>query len=351
VGGPISRKHWRWIITSLVIVLAGLVLIFLRWRHEGFDWSTFATVFSHLKWLWVLIAVAFALASYFGRALRWAVLIRPLRPDPSIWRLFSATAIGFTAVVIFGRPGEFVRPYLIAIKERVPFSSQLAAWLLERIYDLLSALLIFGFALAQIEKSGMRIGPRLEWVLKTGGHMAWITCLICLIILVALQAYSDVMQRRLLDGMSFLPKGYYQKAEHLITSFVQGAKATKEWPALVKVILYTVLEWGLIVACYFSLFRAFPELAHFRITDVMIVLGFVAFGSVVQIPGVGGGMQIVCIFVLTEMFRMPLEVASGVAVVVWIITFVVIVPFGLLLLFREGLNWQKLKQMEAEASV
>ena len=53
----------------------------------------------------------------------------------SLWRVFSATAIGFTAVVLFGRAGEPVRPYLIAKKEGVTFSSQVAAWVVERILD------------------------------------------------------------------------------------------------------------------------------------------------------------------------------------------------------------------------
>ena len=38
-------------------------------------------------------------------------------------------------MVILGRAGELVRPYLISLKEQVPFSSQMAAWLLERILD------------------------------------------------------------------------------------------------------------------------------------------------------------------------------------------------------------------------
>ena len=49
-----------------------------------------------------------------------------------------------TAIILFGRAGELVRPYLISVKEKVTFSSQLAAWVIERICDLLAALLIFG---------------------------------------------------------------------------------------------------------------------------------------------------------------------------------------------------------------
>lgn len=336
---------------SMAVLAAAALLLFFRWREEEFDWTLFAATFLHLKWLWVLSAALFGLLTYWGRALRWAVMVRPLKPGTSIWRLFSATAIGFTAVVIFGRPGEFVRPYLISLKERLPFSSQLAAWLLERIYDLLAALLIFGFAVAQIEKSGTAVGPSLQWVLKVGGQIVVFTCLVCLIVLVLVSRYSDQMQNRLLAALSFLPSRFHDKVEELASAFVQGVQATRDRNSLTMLFFYTVLEWTLIAACYFCLFRAFPGLGSFRMTDILIFMGFVSFGSVVQIPGVGGGMQLVSVLVLTELFRMPLELATGVAIMVWIITFVVVVPVGFLLLLHEGLNWQKLKEIEVEASV
>ena len=66
-----------------------------------------------------------------------------------------------------------MRPYLIATQGAVPLSSQLAALLLERIYDLLTALLVFGFALSQIQRSEVQAGPALGWVLadrRQGGR-------------------------------------------------------------------------------------------------------------------------------------------------------------------------------------
>jgi hypothetical protein len=78
-------------------------------------------------------------------------------------------------------------------------------------------------------------------------------------------------------------------------------------------------------------------------------MGFVAFGSILQIPGVGGGVQIVSIIVLTEMYGAKVELATSVAVMIWAVTVVVIVPFGLALAFHEGLNWKRLRQLEEEA--
>ena len=68
-----------------------------------------------------------------------------------------------------------------------------------------------------------------------------------------------------------------------------------------------------------------------------------------QIPGVGGGIQIMTVLVLTELFGISLEVATGAAVLLWIIAFVVIVPFGLVLAVHEGLSWKRLRRIEQEA--
>jgi hypothetical protein len=262
-----------------------------------------------------------------------------------MWGLFSATAIGFAAIVVLGRPGELVRPYMISIKEKVPFSSQLAAWLLERICDLLSALLIFALALMQVDRSGAKVGPRLQWALEAGGYFAALAGLGSIAIVVLLRQFSRPMQRRMLDGLGFLVGRWRAKAEELLDAFVAGMEATRSSASLWGIFLYTLLEWVLIVLCYVALFRAFPALSFLRLPDVLILVGFVAFGSLVQIPGVGGGVQVVSILVLTEIFRIPLEAASGMALVIWTITFVVIVPVGLVFSVREGLNWHKIREM------
>ena len=51
-------------------------------------------------------------------------------------RLIPATMIGFTGLALLGRPGELIRPYLIAKEQKLPFSSQLGVWAVERIFDI-----------------------------------------------------------------------------------------------------------------------------------------------------------------------------------------------------------------------
>jgi hypothetical protein len=46
----------------------------------------------------------------------------------------------------------------------------------------------------------------------------------------------------------------------------------------------------------------------------------------------------------------PLEISTSVALVLWITSFVVVVPFGLLLAVHEGIRWSALKQLEPEVT-
>jgi uncharacterized protein (TIRG00374 family) len=344
-------KHkWKWFGAVLFFTLT-VWWLYTTARREGFHWQTFLATLEGLQVHWLAIASCCAFVTYYIRALRWAVLIRPVSPHARMKGLFVATVIGFTAVTLFGRPGEFVRPYLIALKERIPFSSQLAAWLLERIFDLLIALVVFGFALAHVRSSGLTAGPALSWVLTFGGRFVAVMAGISLIVFVLLRHFSEPMRRRLLDGLRFLPEHRFARAERLVNAFVQGAEATRNELSLLLLTVYTVLEWVAIAACYLSITRAFGPALHFSWTDVLIFMGFVSFGAVVQIPGIGGGVQVVTILVLTELFRVPLEIATSLALLLWIIMCVVIAPLGITLAIREGLDWAKLRSMAREAEL
>lgn len=348
---PGARRR-RWVYLALLAAGTVLVVFLLahRWRQAGFKWHTFAASFLELKWPWIVGALLLAYLSYLGRAMRWSVMITPLRPNASLWQLWKATAIGFTAVVLLGRPGEFVRPYLISRKLGVPFTSQLAAWLLERIWDLLAVLVIFGCALTQIADSRAELGPRFEWVLQLGGYVVAAAGLLCVALLIFLGRYSDVARKRLLAALSFLREHHQRRADRVVSAFVDGARATQSRKNLVLLVSYTIAEWVVILLCIACILWSYPATSAFGFRDVLIFTGFLAFGSLVQIPGIGGGVQIVSIIILNELFGVPLEIAAGIAIMIWIMTFVVIVPAGLGLAFHEGLNWRQFKALEVEAA-
>jgi hypothetical protein len=337
------KRTVGWLVAAFVVGAA--VYLWFRAAEGGFGWREFGRNLATLDPRWAAACCACALATYGGRALRWAVLIRPMRPRPSYRNLLSATVLGFTALVLFGRPGEFVRPYLIAQKEKLPLASQLAAWTIERIYDLLAALLLFGFALSQVDRSSAQVGPALKWVFQTGGWAIVILGAGCLAAFLVIRSYGNWARDRLMAALGFLREHHLARVEGALNSFLEGAASTRSASSIGWVLAYTALEWLLIAGCFLCALRAFPGLRPFGWLDVLILMGFVTFGSLVQLPGVGGGPQVVTLVVLRELFKVPVEAATGVALALWAMTFLVVVPVGVPLALLEGISWSRMRDL------
>jgi glycosyltransferase 2 family protein len=351
-GGTIRRRRRRiGLIVATLAALGAIALIAHRWRQSGFEFHIFLATFLQLRWGWLAVSFVLAVTTYFARVLRWRILLLPLKTSPTVRGIWNATAIGFAAVVLLGRAAEWVRPYLIAKKEQVSVSSQMAAWLLERIYDLLSVLVILGFTLMRISASGAKLGPTTEWILRAGGGFVGFTSALCLLILLGLHLYSQTFENRLLAALSFLPATTYANVTAVLRAFIGGAASIKNLRSVSQLVAYTVIEWLLIAAVYAALLKSDPATAQLSLTDALLLLGFVSFGSAVQIPAVGGGTQLACVVVLTEMFKVPLEVATGLAIVIWVVTFVSVLPFGVLAAIQEGLSVRKILEIKEETPV
>ena len=344
------RQGWKWAVGGVLTVALGAWLLHSGLSAKAFDWSLALSAVTRLRWPWLLAALIPIFGTYYGRALRWEVFLKPQKARPSMRNLLVATVIGFTAITIFGRAGDFVRPYLIAVKEKVPVTSQIASWFLERVFDLLMASLLLGFALSRVQASSLRVGAKLAWVLASGGRIVGISCVVVLIALLALRQFAEPIRRRLVKVAYWFPKSGAIKLEKLVNALVKGVESIRSDGALGLILLYSLLEWALIAACYWCLAQAYVGVINITIVDVLILMAFISFGGVVQIPGVGGGTQVVAILVLTELYGTRLELATSFALLLWILTFVAVVPVGLGLAVKEGLDWHSLHQMGREAT-
>jgi len=81
-------------------------------------------------------------------------------------------------------------------------------------------------------------------------------------------------------------------------------------------------------------------------SQVLILMGSSMLGSMIQLPGVGGGSQLATIAALEHIFGAPHELAASCGIMLWLVTFVAVVPAGLLLAHRERVS---LRQLSAES--
>jgi uncharacterized protein (TIRG00374 family) len=308
----------------------------------------FLTTIERVDWRWMAASICLILLSNVGRALRWQVMLRPLGAPIGVWRLTSDTAIGFAAGVLLGRVGEVVRPYLIAVQTGLPFSSQVAAWLLERMLDLMAVLVLCAYAFLRIPPYSWHLGPKVQDALAAGGYSLAVAGVLCLVLLLAFRDPARRAQRRVLSALTFLPAPHQHRAAQMLEAFSRGVECTRDPRLLALLLAYTLLEWTILVASGFAVLRGFSVTRGFGTLDVLVLIAFMTLGSLVQVPGLGGGVQVAAIIALNGLYGIPVEAASGVALALWISSSIAIVPFGLACAFHEGLNWSKLKLLSAK---
>jgi hypothetical protein len=246
-----------------------------------------------------------------------------------ISQLFSSTLIGFSAVVILGRPGELVRPMLIAKREGSPYATQAAIWVLERLNDLLLMLVLFGIGLAQAGSLGLPGNSRLMPVIRAGGWLITVAAACAGLILYALARHPEKCRTQILRALSFLPDPALRRVSDTLNSFLEGARSLRSPKVFIGCLALTVVEWATVLGAVWSYFQADPVSRSLSVLDAAVYLGFIAAGNVVQLPGIGGGVQIASIIILTELFRMPFEVATGLSLLVWAGSSLVVLPIGI----------------------
>jgi hypothetical protein len=276
-------------------------------------------------------------------------MIARMHPGHRFWPVLSGTFIGYTGTVVIGRAAEFLRPILIARFEGLTVASQIAVWMIERIYDTLLLFAIFGFALlVSLHPGANSNGPLSVFVWRIGGWLAAATCTLCLIVLVGLHFYPGRLEGGVAAFETRCSGGFGNTLACFARRALQGIHSVRGAASVAGLLLLSIGEWILVASVYLAIFQAFPATAHLGFADACVFTGMAGIGALVQIPGIGGGVQIACIAALTEFFGVGVEQAGLIALAVWATAFVGILPFGLVAIVARGLTWKRLIRLSHE---
>lgn len=330
-----------------VVFLVLAVLVYLQFRTwRDFDWARFRETRPH-RWIHILHGIALIYLAYVVRAIRWKIFLRPVRPQASTVSLVAPTIIGFTGLALLGRPGELIRPYLIARRQNLTFSSQLGVWAVERIFDL------GAFTMLLVGAIFLAAGPRsLPFYnrFREGGFL--LVALVAGISLGAAAVYwkgegiADWVERR----FAHLAANLGHKIATRVREFRGGLDTIHDPLSLVMLILLSVLMWFMIIMAYQEVAHSYGvAILNIRRSQVLVLMGASMIGSMVQLPGIGGGSQLATIATLQRVFDVPPELAASCGIMLWLVTFVAVVPVGLLLSHHERLSLRKLSEETSKA--
>jgi glycosyltransferase 2 family protein len=345
-----NKKKYAAFAVVLVVLAVLVYLQFRTWRD--FDW---AKLFQYgLNWHHILHGVLYIYFAYFLRAVRWKVFLRPVRKEASILGLVPPTLIGFAGLALLGRPGELIRPYLIARRENLPFASQVAVWAVERIFDVggFTVLMVAAIFLPSKLRAFTRGAPPdvRHWIHFTG--YALIALVLGLLTAAVLTSYrGNGIARWVEDRFSHLSENLGHRIAEKIREFTVGLNTIHGPFAFLQLSAVSVLMWWVIALAYKEVTRAYgAPMDGMSVTKVLLLMGASMIGSMVQLPGVGGGSQLATISALDHVFKIvPKELTVSCGIMLWLVTFVAVVPVGLLLSHHERLSLRKLSEETAQA--
>ena len=332
------------ILASVVVFLILAILVYLQYRHwRAFDWHTFWSQTHRINKWHVVHGILLIYAAYIVRAIRWKIFMRPVRPKTTVAELVSPTLVGFTGLALLGRAGEFIRPYLIARRADLPFSSQLAVWAVERIFDIGAFAVLM--ALAIFLPSALQSIPHPEYYqrFREAGFI--------LIAVVAATAVGAAIVGRngekaakwVESRFSHLSANLGHKLAERVREFGMGLNTIHGPVSFFWLTVVSVGMWYMIALAYHEVTHSYGDAAlEIPVSQLLILIFASMLGSMLQLPAVGGGSQITTIATLSSVFDVPPEMAASCGILLWLVTFFAVVPTGLLLAHHERLSLRKL---------
>jgi uncharacterized protein (TIRG00374 family) len=243
----------RILTTAVVVAVLGLLIYFQVQHWRSFDWARFRSA-SRVEPLHVLAAIVLIYITYVLRALRWKIFLEPVCKTHTS-RLVGPTFIGFTGLALLGRPGEFIRPYLIARKERLTFTSQVGAWTVERIFDVGAFTVLM--TIAVFFSSEIRANPYLGKFRIAAVALCGIVALASLVAFLIRKRghqFAEFMHRATVKISAKLAHVVDEK----VRAFGEGLNTIANVRALLRLISVSLLMWFMIALAYREVAHSYP---------------------------------------------------------------------------------------------
>ena len=337
-------KNRKLLVAAVLVILA--LIVFANRGRIHFDWAMFWQQLRHISWPHIAAGIALIYSTYWLRAARWSVFLSATKKVSPL-TLVGPQFIGFTAVALFGRLADVIRPALVAKRVQLHVASQIAVYTIERMFDLGAAAIIFSSALL-FAPSDL---PHHEVFVRTGLISLAGTAFIA-IFAVTIRVAGGAVASATHAILRPLSHSLADSVADKIRGFRLGLNAISSAQDFLITALISLAMWGLIGFAYVQTLHAFittPELATISFSSTMLLMGASIGGSLLQLPIIGWFTQIaVTAAAMHEFYGAPIEAATACGALLLIVTFLSIIPAGLI---AARLNHITLKSATTEAAI
>lgn len=337
-----GRRRWHWLLGLLVSIAC---LVAAVWGFDRRDFLEIAASFRRADY-WTLPGILALLVVFFWlKAVRWALLLRPLRHDPPITsrQVLSSLMIGFMGNnVLPAHLGDFVRVFVLGRQQRLSQAAILSTVVLERIFDVAAILAILSLGLA--------LAPNAPAEARHTSHVLGVMLLVGMVGIVAYATWTNWFVGIVdwtLRKIPYLPETLRQKIREMLESGARGMAALHDFRLSTGIVVTSLLQWLLNVWMIELSLNAFR--IDLPIGVSAIVMGVVAFG--VTIPSSPGFFGIIQMAFRVSLVPFGVSATNAVAASVYyhLINWIAVTLVGLIFLQRTGLRLRQIEQAAEDA--
>lgn len=317
----------------------GLVALFLR----NADLTRVAQAVRTARLDLLVAAVGLALLTYVVRTERWQYLLEPLGPT-RFATAFRTTVIGFAASsVLPARAWEVLRPYLLARQEGLSATATFATIIVERILDLVAALILLAAYLIAFDPGMAARDSALFAAIRLGGLVMAPVAIVSMALMFALAGHPDRVQAWLGRAAGVLPARLVNWLTRVARLFADGFGVLRRPERLLASLAWSLVLWIVICGETWAVARAFAIPMPF--VGSWLMLALLVVGVAVPTPGAIGGYHEAFRLGATAFFGADNDEAVAGAILMHATSFVPVTILGAWFALRDGLNLRGVKQM------
>ncbi len=310
------------LLVGIIISALGLYLAFRK-----VDIHSLGNALGQAHLGWILVAVLLLLGSVWVRAIRYRIIVLPIKQIRQ-YPLFANIMIGnFGNNALPLRLGEILRAYALKMDEKVSASSAFGTVVVERVVDMVGFLvfLIIIFIWGDVPQafsipgiiigiSVILVGIILWWISKT--HQEWIVKF---------------------EKLSIFQRKYGQKAIEIIDKFVQGLIVLRKTKHVSQILVITLLLWFIYLMVTFASLKAVHITANGMQAGVLLIATSLAI-SIPSAPGFIGTWHFASKNVLVYIYQQTTDVALAYAILNHAINFIPLTLVGLYYFIKSSVS-------------
>jgi uncharacterized protein (TIRG00374 family) len=310
------------------------VCLFLAFRKVSL--TELGAALNSASLLIVGVAAGVYISSLLVRALRWQVLLSPLR-RPWLLDLLSYIMIGYLANALLPfRLGDIARTVYAGEKWKESKSGIMATVAVERILDILSLTVLF-LLLGLIMDIPVEV-KQVAWIMSgvavSGAVVLWTMSL----------PGGSRWAKRITDGIvPVIPHGIRQRAMGIANAFVTGLQVLHTRDRLFRAAAYSLVVWGLLTVSI-SLFLKSFDLSLPWYAPMLTVVALNLGALVPSSPGAIGVAHLLIMLSLSP-WGVERSLALSVAIVIHGVALAINILLGLAALWQESITFASLRRV------